>query len=266
MISLYPYFMNTKLLSNRALDIINQYADFKFANASCSIPYFNNKSIGLRRGLKVHVGKGSPQEIHDELESILVKEKISPDSLTDSILKKILVDHGIGIDCSGFAYYVLNAESLENKKGPLDRHLSFVNCKGIVGKIKCSLNPVGNTDVATIADDRNSYKVEIKQAEPADVITMMQGEDGPERNHILVLHQIEYQNFIPFKIHYSHAVAYPEDGIYGSGIKQGTIEILDTNKSLVAQRWTEKGNEGPSIPIFVRSQKSKTELRRLRWM
>jgi len=47
----------------------------------------------------------------------------------------MLADANIGIDCSGFAYYVLNAESAETDKGPLDKYLSFVNCKGLLGKI-----------------------------------------------------------------------------------------------------------------------------------
>jgi hypothetical protein len=95
---------------------------------------------------------------------------------------------------------------------------------------------------------------------------MLSDVEGNERNHILVIHQVEYQNFIPYKIHYSHAVAYPEDGIYGTGIKQGTIEISDIHKPITEQIWIENGKQGEANRIFVRAQKSKTEVRRLKWL
>jgi hypothetical protein len=86
------------------------------------------------------------------------------------------------------------------------------------------------------------------------------------RDHILVIHQVEYQNFIPYKLHYSHAVAYSEDGLYGSGIKQGAIEILDISKPITEQKWIENGKQAQENRLFVRANKSNTEIRRLRWL
>jgi hypothetical protein len=94
---------------------------------------------------------------------------------------------------------------------------------------------------------------------------MINDAEESERDHILVIHQVEYQNFIPYKLHYSHAVAYPEDGIYGTGIKQGTIEITDINKPVTEQVWTENGRQGEANRIFQRALKSKTEIRKLNW-
>lgn len=266
--------MNTKTLTNHALAVIDQYLNFKVGPASCSIPYFNNKTTLKRASLRANVGKGSPQDIFDEVQSLLIKSHVSVDSLTAESLKKVLADQNLGIDCSGFAYYVLNAESIELKKGGLDKHISFINCHGLLGKMRCSLRPIENCDVATLAHDRNSSLVTIKDILPGDIITMT-GEDGvavsdksistqTERDHILVIHQAEYQNFAPVKIHYSHAVAYPEDGIYGTGIKQGVIEITDTNKPITEAIWTENGTQGEANRICARAKKSKTEVRRIR--
>jgi hypothetical protein len=87
---------------------------------------------------------------------------------------------------------------------------------------------------------------------------MMGGLDNNDRDHMLVIHQIEYQNFVPTEIHYSHVMAYPEDGIYGTGVKQGVIQILKPEAGLLEQKWSEN-------IIFARAQKSKTEIRRLKW-
>jgi hypothetical protein len=258
--------MNTKILSTRALDVIDQYLHFKVGTAVCSVPYFNNKTVKARASLAVNGGKGSPKEIFEEVEALLVKAHAATDSVTADSLRKLLTDNNIGIDCSGFAYYVLNAESEEAGKGTLDKHLSFVQATGFFGRIISSLHPVKNSGVITFADNKNSQTLPLTDIKPGNIITMLSDVEGNERNHILVIHQVEYQNFIPYKIHYSHAVAYPEDGIYGTGIKQGTIEISDIHKPITEQIWIENGKQGEANRIFVRAQKSKTEVRRLKWL
>ncbi len=257
--------MNTKTLSNRALSVIDQYLNFKVGTAMCSVPYFNNKTTKLRGALAVHAGKGSPQEIFEEVQSLLIKAHTTAESLSTESLKKLLADNNIGIDCSGFAYYVLNAESEESGKGSIDKHISFVQAKGVLRKLIASWRPVGNVDVSTLAHDANGRVIPLKAIQPGSIITMTNDTEENERDHILVIHQVEYQNFIPYKLHYSHAVAYPEDGMYGTGIKQGTIEIIDIAKPIAEQAWTENGRQGDTNRIFVRANKSKTEVRQLKW-
>ena len=257
--------MNTKTLSTHAISVIDQYLRFNIGGDTCSIPYFNNKTTRARAALRTFIGKGSPKDIHDEVGALLVKAHASPESLTDETLKKLLIDNNIGIDCSAFAYYVLNAENKERNKQTLDKHLSLIHCHGILGKIRGALRPTENTDVQTFADTENSNVVQIEHIQVGDMITMINDAEESERDHILVIHQVEYQNFIPTKIHYSHAVAYPEDGIYGTGVKQGTIEIIDSHKPITEQRWTENGKVQEQNRLFVRAQKSKTEVRRLKW-
>jgi hypothetical protein len=267
--------MNTKTITSRALSIIDQYLHFKVGPAVCSVPYFNNRTVKARGTLRAYVGKGSPQDIYDEVHALLIKTHIPMDKLTDESLKRLLADQNIGIDCSGFAYYVLNAESRELGRGTIDKHISFVNCHGLLGKMRCALRPVENCDVATLAHDRNSSIVRIQDIIPGDMITMTTIDTGDdqrsgaispenERNHILIIHQVEYQNSIPVKIHYSHAVAYPEDGVYGTGIKQGTIEITDINKPITESIWIENDQRGELNRIFVRAKKLKTKVRRVK--
>jgi len=255
--------MNTKTLSPHALSVIDQYLHLRVCTAECSIPYFNNKVIRARAALRSVIGKGSPQEIFEEIQTVILKNHVDPRTITGELLKKTLTDNNIGIDCSAFAYYILNAESHELKKGHLDKHIHFINCHGLIGKMRCALRPIENCDVATFAHTKNSKVIELKDVRPGDIITMLGGPDNADRDHILVIHQVEYQNFVPFKIHYAHSVAYPEDGMYGSGIKKGIIEIQNIRASITEQAWIENGKSGQLNPARIRAQKSHTELRRL---
>ena len=260
--------MNTKTLTQPALKMIEQYLHFTIGSTSCSVPYFNNKTTKARAGLRAYSGKGSPSDIFEEVQTLMIKSHVAIDSLTSESLKKVLTDQNLGIDCSGFVYYILNAEFAELKKSTLNKHISFVNRQGFFGKIRAKLRPVENCDVSTLAHDTNSSLISTKDILPGDIITLINQKetsntDRTERNHILVIHQVEYNDFIPTKLHYSHTIAYPEDGVYGSGIKQGVIEIIDVDKPITEQIWTENGKQNEENQIFVRAKKSMTEVRRV---
>jgi hypothetical protein len=258
--------MNTKLISNEAISVIDQYKNFRVGNAVCSIPYFNNKTKGTRGGLRVEVGKGSPREIFEEVKTILIQEKVAETEINAEQLKQLLVNHNIGIDCSGFAYYVLNEESKSRGKGSLDKHIHFIRAKNILAKFIVHLKPETNIDVLTFADNKNSREIKLEQVECGDMITMISSTNNGERNHILIINQIEYQNFKPVTIHYVHAVAWPTDGEYGHGIHEGKIDIIDLNKSIIEQRWVENDKMGAENYTFTRAQNSQTELRRLAFL
>jgi hypothetical protein len=262
--------MNTKLLSKPALDTIDQYLHFKVGTAECAVPYFNNRHKRQRAGLRAAIGKGSPKEIFDEVEIVGMKEKISSETWTDVLLKKFMCDSDIGIDCSGFAYYILAAENRAKGYGSIDRHLTFPN-RSFLRRLAAKFRPVENADVLTFLNDNNSMSIDIQKIEPGDFITMTTiKENGAEktpgeRNHIIVIHQIDYQNFVPTTIHYTHSIAWPEDGQYGHGVRQGMIEILEPTKGIIEQKWTEKGKAGAENPTYLRAKISKTEIRRLKW-
>ena len=256
--------MEQKHLSNQALAVINQYLNFKIGKAVCSVPYFNNKKTGSRAALRAFIGKGSPEEIAIEVETILLKNRINRELLTDHDLKKIMTDNNLGIECSGFVYHILNAHCHSTNNDSIKKHLNFPECTGLLGKIRCSFRPAENCNVATFAHDSNSQTISSAQVRPGDIITMTNGGLEKIRDHILIIHQVDYLNGIPAKIHYSHSIAYPADGLYNTGVRQGAIEITDINQPITAQRWTE-GNDQSVDLLVQRAQKSKTEIRRLRF-
>lgn len=256
--------MNTKTLTKEALDVIDQYMAFKITpgasgptgqEVSVNVPYYNNKRIGLKGALRAETGKGSPREVYEE---VLIKGKtnnLTPASFTSGSLREFMIREGIGIDCSGLVYHVLNAESISRKIGTIDKRLHFPLAGNIFRRLRAKMRPVENTDVATLASDKNSHVIPTKEIQPGDFISMI-GTSSDTRDHIVVVHQIEYQNFLPATVHYTHSVAYPEDGEYGHGVRQGKIDILDPGKPILEAVWNEK-------PLLDRAKRSTTEIRRL---
>ncbi|MEI6057865.1 MAG: hypothetical protein WCQ60_02735 [bacterium] len=270
--------MNSKLLSEKALTVVDQYAHFHIHGATTSVPYYNNNHKKIRAALRATTGKGSPRDIFDETEITLVKEgsfgaikggAFRPDLLTNENLRHFLVDQDLGIDCSGFVYHVLNAESTANRNGSLDRHLHFPLCKGIIGKIRCTMRPVENASVATFAHEKNSHVIALSDVQPGDFITMLGVANltlsAATRDHIVIITHVEYQNFVPTVLHYVHSIAWPSDGEYGHGVRSGTISIIDINKPLLEQIWEEAGKTGLENYTRERATAATTELRRLNW-
>jgi hypothetical protein len=257
--------MEIKTLSKPALDVIDQYLHFHAGPAITSIPYYNNKSIKARATLRTYVGKGSPQDIRDEFEAIVLKNKIDSKAFSNDDVKKLLVDNGLGIECSGFAYHTLEAESQNRGLGTLGKRITFINCNGFVGQIRCSIRPAENCDVETFASDLNSKNIILREIMPGDLITMTPAMDSSERNHILIVREVQYENSLSKKILYSHSIAYPEDGLYGTGVRNGVIEIDNVDNLITEAKWVENNREGDSNPLLSRAKRSKTEVRRLNW-
>lgn len=261
--------MDKDRLSADADKVIGSYADFRVGNAKTGIPYFNNRIGRARGGERARVGKGSPKDILEELEIILVKGHVAKDSLKDEALKKILVDNNLGIDCSGFAYYVLDAENRARGHGHINRRMTFLKGKNPVAKMFSYLRPAQNCDVRAFASDMNSRTIALKSAQAGDIITMIgEGDAGEraERNHILVITETARDGGEIRSLSYAHAIAYPEDGLYGSGVKQGRIDIAYPGEPLTKQLWSEGGSPDKARRIFERALASTTELRRLKWL
>ena len=256
--------MSAKLLSEKAIAVIDHYKNFTTGIAVCNVPYYNNKRIKVRAGLRVQLGKGSPEEIMDEAVHFALSQKVNLNALDSISLKKFLVDNNLGIDCSGLAYYILNAELQSRGKGRLK--LSHPYSKGFLGFLRSWLRPIENTDVATLGHVHNSRSIELKFIAPGDLVTMQGGPEGQDRDHVLIIHEVDYRDDAITEIHYTHTVAWPTDGEYGHGVRQGVIKITDLQKSITEQDWVENERTKEDNYTFTRAQKSTTEIRRLNWL
>ncbi len=252
-------------LSQPALDIIHKYLHLPIGDKFVSCPYYNNRRQKVRGALRVLVGKGSPDDITEEAMIMSMREKIPLGLLSEQQLKEFLVNHGLGIDCSAFAYYVLNAELLARKKKTLGSVLQFPPTLNLLRIILRTFRKVENTDVSTFTNERNSHTIAIEDVQAGDMITMLDTGQDASRNHIVIIHEVETNTKnIPTVIHYTHSLEWRTDGKYQHGVRHGKIVLTHPKKSLVDQQWIEQDKEGKENETLERATSARIlELRRL---
>lgn len=246
-------------LEGKTRDAIDGYLALPIgARPSC--PYFNNKRRHMRGGLRALKGKGSPEEIAEEAEIAAKLSRIDIASLSTDKLKEFLILKDLGVDCSGFAYHVLDAFSRE-KTGKGLRYQLRPLAKGFVSRLRARLRPAENMGVSSFRDDKNSTEIKVADVRPGDVITFIgTGRDGLY-NHILVItgtDKIEGD----IRLSYAHSYAWPSDGTTGHGVREG--EIIVHGNDLLDGTWKEKGAIGAENYTYESAKKAKeVSVRRL---
>ncbi len=257
-----PY--GKKLLSDETLHVITQYDALRFGEKYISCPYFNNRRSKVRAGLRVLLGKGSPEEIVDEAKLFALREKVNLDKLNEDELKKFLVEHNLGIDCSAFAYAILAADYKEKHNQSLSSKLFYPNAKSLLRKLIVKLRAIENIDVKTLAHDKNSHPVALTDILPGDFVIILNSGKEHNLNHILLVSKVEVENSQTKFIEYCHSFQWSTDGKYNHGIKFGRIEIVDVDKPLLKQKWVENDKEGEANETFLRAREAEVlEIKRL---
>ena len=247
-------------LSLEARKIINDYLVLPFPDHTVNAPYFNNQRTKVRAALRVLVGKGSPEDIVEEAQLISLRDRIDLKKLNNTELKKFLVDHNLGIDCSALTYYILDAENRARGFGSLAKKLKFSQVKNPLRKILIKFRPIENTNVATLADEKNSLTVSLADIRPGDLIILWRTRADHLLNHILMVHEVDDK-----KISYTHSFRWSKEGIYDHGVRQGTITIINPTKPLVEQVWEEKKQTGENNETLKHVQMAENvEIRRLK--
>jgi len=228
--------VNPDIIEASARSIIDRYLSLPVgAHPSC--PYFNNRRRGTKSNLRVLVGKGTPEEISEECEIRALQNRISVSVLSVEGLKEFMVSQDLGVDCSGFAYHVLTAALAERHARRLSNHI-HTRRQGFVGKLIARLRPAENTGVATLADERNSLEINASEACAGDIVTFMgAGRDGTY-NHVIVITKVEKKETAT-RLSYAHSYAWPEDGSFGHGVREGTVVIYGDDIATAA--WSEPG-------------------------
>ncbi len=259
--------MDSGRLSPKALDVIASYRSFSCLGiAPFSVPYYNNRRGKIRAGLRAWVGKGSPSDICEEIELLLLREKTLASTYSAETIKQFLVDRHIGIDCSGFVFHVLSAENTARGFSSLRSHLSFPYSSGL-RKIFTSFRTAENSDVRIFAHNSNSKIIPLKEIAAGDFITMSHTKpEDKTHDHIILVHEVLRENGAVKEIRYTHSVAWPTDGRYHHGVQEGAIQITDPTISITEQIWIEREKTGSDNFTYGRAKNANlTEIRRLRW-
>ena len=258
--------MNGKTLSQPALDVIKSYSQLVFGDKKINCPYFNNRRSKVRAGLRVLIGKGSPEEIVEEAQLFALREKVDLKDISAEDLKKFLVEHNLGLDCSAFAYYILNAEYKNKHSGDLASKLFYPN-RSFMRKLLIKLRPVENISVNTLSHEKNTQTIALSEVAPGDVVIIMNAGKEHNLNHILVIYKIEYAQDMPQTLYYAHSFQWSIDGKYNHGIKTGRIEITNIQKSLLDQKWIESEKIGEENETYLRASDAEIlELKRVKFL
>ncbi len=253
--------INPDTIGENATAMIALYTALPF-HVPVPCPYFNNKRRKTRGGLRVLKGKGSPAEIVEEASIFSKLSHAHIETLPSDEVKEFLVENDLGIDCSGFAYHVLDAFAQEKTGKNLTRFMTSIR-QGVIGSFLARLRPAENLGVNSFRSDKNSAAITVAEAKAGDVITFIGTGKEKTYNHILVITSLE-KNQTETKISYAHSYMWPSDGLYGHGVRTGEIKV--TGNDLLLGTWTEQGRIGGENYTFE-SAKNATEVsvRRLKF-
>ena len=255
--------MKEKTLSQPAREMIKSYSNLDIGSKPVACTYFNNRRTKVRGGVRAKVGKGSPEEIKKEAKISAKKEGLNLEQKSAKNIKEFLVEKNIGVDCSAFAYYVLNAEVKAKKQESLKENINFPN-KNWLRKLIIKFRTIENINTEVLSHPQNSTGLELVRVKPGDFVSILKSGQDNDRDHILVIHKVKYKQEKLQKIHYTHSFRWSSDGEYNHGIKKGKILIKDIDKSLLQQEWIEKSKKNKNNETYQRAKNAEIlSLRRL---
>lgn len=270
------------MLSPTAQTVINNYLNLPCIGISgVRCPYFNNARQKRRGELRALVGKGTPEDIINEAHILSIQYRAnlfstnthhclcaahSDKQHSADDIRHFLIDHNLGIECSGFVTHILAAHIKETSGINLVRTLCIVPKKRLLRYLISRLRPVENIDVTVYANDRNTRAIastsvgwHYNELKSGDVITILKTGPRKMRNHIMLITEIEEK-----KIRYVHARAWPSEGEYGHGVAEGEIIITNPQKPLSEQLFTERAVTGKNNETWREIAEAETvEIRRL---
>lgn len=230
--------MYTETLPTAPCKVIDEYLALPFpTGVRPNCPYFNNTYYKKRANLRVRIGKGSPDEIVSEAQLYALQDKLHLSACTDDTLKKFLIDHGLGIDCSGMVTYVFCAWA-KSLGFSFTKRLHFPwNTYGPFRRLFVKLRPIENINVHILQNEMNSIPVaSTKDIRPGDILTIQQ----EKRDHVILFHVVERNDQKKIeRIHYVHARQWSGAHRHDHGVNQGTITITNHEKNIFEQEWKE---------------------------
>lgn len=211
-------------LPSQAQQVVDAYLHINVDGAQTPCPYHINPGLhSINRAL---LGKGSPQEI----EALAAKwfEKYAMHTEGDGVrLQSFLLACGIGVDCSGFAAWVLNGITETRLNRPIWKCLQFPGLRrNVVSKIR----PIENISANLLTGPTNSEPVVgLSRIKPGDLIR------AASWRHVVVITEVgidESGKVLYFQYAQSNCM-------YGeaSGVRTGYAIIKNPEGSILQQNW-----------------------------
>lgn len=210
-------------LPERAQHVVEGYQRVRVGKFETACPYHINP--GLRSTDRALVGKGSPREIEALAKKYFKLYDMHP---RDSVqLREFLTACGIGIDCSGFAAWVLDATTRELVGRPIWKCLQF---PGLRRSVISKLRPIHNISANLLTGPVNSLPVtNLNDVRPGDLLRLAGW------HHVAVIIEVGLDTVGRA----SYFVYAQSSCMYGaeSGVRTGYAVISKPEGPLGAQEW-----------------------------
>lgn len=219
-------------LPSQALGLIDTYEHLSLGNTVVQCPYFKNTK-GIRAGLRVQLGKGSIDEITEEVTTKAKIHSVKLEALSADDIREFMKKEGIGIDCSGFIaqiFFTLDPNALKKIAA---RSFFKSPWRAIISRLR----PIENISVKVLTSAQHSTKLKNwNEVKPGDIIRTRKGD------HALLVTQTTRNDHSGLKeIHYAHSTGFYEST---NGVRNGKILIVYPQEALSDQEWTETDNQG----------------------
>lgn len=220
---------------------IDLYFNLPLNGKKVPCPYFINiKKMKQRMGLRVLIGKGTPEEIISET---LIYEKlrgVDLSSMSVDEIRRFMVKRHIGIDCSGFIVHILDYWLRSTNKKHLWQYLKYPQ-QSFYRRFSRMLRPVENISAHLLTGDFNTTEIKnLQDIRVGDLIRCR----VPKRHknlapghHVMIINEIEYENEKVVAFSYVHSTRQFDEQ---HGVRKGRVVVVDPKAPLHAQQWLEE--------------------------
>jgi hypothetical protein len=226
-------------------NFIQGYFELDFFNKKVKAPYYMNTK--RRKDLRALVGKGLPSEMILETKVWAQVKKVDLKVLSEKEIRNLMIEVGIGIDCSGLVVHTLHEFFRKVLKKRFFKQIRYKN-NSIRARLARYFRPVENLGADDLTSDRNTTRIDdLNQVRPGDLIRGV----GKQRNayHVAIVtkvvsdlkkeHGVEKETVK--KIFYVHSHRYYEEE---NGVRRGEVVITDPKRSFLEQDWKEVHSDG----------------------
>ena len=229
--------------------IVESYTKLRVGDKLVDLPYTIATSqinttgaiMGRTSRYANFAGKGRPDQIHRALLSEAGRHNLNLAIATPQEIHAFMIKQGIGVDCSGFVYNVLDAYLRANKLPPLNQLILRRN--DVLGRLERLLlgwRWVRRCSAATLTNDFNTAKVLRADAiRPGDVIRLTHA-DWPG-NHIAIVVATSKS-----QITYAHSSGTTQH----QGPHTAFIKITHPELGLENQSWEELTQSGHNYGTY----------------
>lgn len=211
-------------LPEPAQKTLEHYLHISVDGVEVACPYHINP--GLHAGNRALLGKGSPHEI-EELAAKWFKQYDMHISDGPEQLRTFLRACGIGVDCSGFASWVLNCVTLTKLGQPIWKCLKFPGARRMLAS---KIRPIENISANLLTGLINATPVdEVGRVRPGDLIR------AAGWHHVVVVTEvgIDKAEQAAYFQYAQSSCMYDDE----AGVRTGYAIIKKPRGSLLAQAW-----------------------------